>query len=357
MEASNKNSLLPAGDEPITLRPRSHGSASRVFCTFLIGCTLLVAAFAVVSIAMRGNLLDPWRSFFPAATTEAPDGTGDGGTYPPNALTTAPAGQSPQPSGQTPIVEMDLSYPSLGSAYLHNETPYKPNVADLLSAPLSPFTGEGPKVLILHTHTTESYLPNGGEDMDGLPGDLTYSTVEEENVIGVGAELCRVLNEKGIETLHCTLRHDEPTLRGAYERSLETVRRYLAEYPSIVCVIDLHRDAILTGDGEYVRLLTADGEVAQVMAVVGSDCNGTAYDWQANLALALQLREHLNQMLPTLCRPISLRQSSYNQELLPGYLLLEIGSGANTPEQAKRAAAYVGTALADLLLSTENVTQ
>ncbi len=350
MESQKQPLLMSTGDEPIVLSSQ-RGGASRVFCIFLIGCALLVALFAVVAIAMHGNPMGFFQGLFPGISTDEagpPSVTSPSTTQPPSSE------PSPTPE-QTPIVEMDLSYLSLGEGYLHNETPYTPNVEALLSAPLPKLTGEGPRVLILHTHTGESYLSEGTTVLDGLPGDLTYSRDAERNVLAVGEELCRVLNARGIETIHCTTLHDDPDLRNAYARSRETVQAYLERYPGIVYVIDLHRDAILTGDGEYVRPLTPDGEgVAQVMAVVGSDCNGTVYDWEQNLALALQLRQRLNQRCPALCRPVSLRRASYHQELAPGYLLLEIGSGANTPEQAKRAAALVGETLADLLLDSQN---
>ena len=350
MESQKQKLLMSTGDEPIVL-PSQRGGASRIFCIFLIGCALLVALFAVVAIAMHGNPMGFFQGFFPGIPTDEADPPSN--TTP--STTQSPAAEPSPDPGQIPIVEMDLSYLSLGEGYLHNETPYTPNVEALLSAPLPKCTGEGPKVLILHTHTGESYLPAGTTVLDGLPGDLTYSRNAEENVLAAGKELCRVLNARGIETIHCVTLHDDPDLRNAYDRSRETVQSYLEKYPTIVYVIDLHRDAILTGEGEYVRPLTPNGgeEVAQVMAVVGSDCNGTVYDWEQNLALALQLRQRLNQRCPALCRPVSLRRASYHQELSPGYLLLEIGSGANTPEQAKRAAALVGETLADLLLDSK----
>ena len=50
-----------------------------------------------------------------------------------------------------------------------------------------------------------------------------------------------------------------------------------------------------------------------------------------------------------LCRPVSLRNSSYNQELAKYALILEIGTAANSVEEAKRAAVLVGETLADLI--------
>ena len=117
-------------------------------------------------------------------------------------------------------------------------------------------------------------------------------------------------------------------------------------------VIDLHRDGILSDSGELVRAVTNhEGEsYGQVMAVVGTDGNGTEHpNWQTNLSLALRLSESLESCVGSICRPISLRNASYNQELVPNALLLEIGSAGNTQEEAIRSAKLVGMVLSDLI--------
>ena len=83
---------------------------------------------------------------------------------------------------------------------------------------------------------------------------------------------------------------------------------------------------------------------------VGTDGNGTDFPgWRSNLSLALRLRERLNQGGACLGRPVSLRNSSYNQEVAPAALLLEIGSGGNTVREAIRAAELTGAELAILI--------
>ena len=55
----------------------------------------------------------------------------------------------------------------------------------------------------------------------------------------------------------------------------------------------------------------------------------------------------------TLARPIVLRNSSYNQQLLPGYLLVEVGGHGNTLTEAiqggKLFAQSTGQALKSLM--------
>ncbi|MBQ8416959.1 MAG: stage II sporulation protein P, partial [Clostridia bacterium] len=211
---------------------------------------------------------------------------------------------------------------------------------------------QDPLVLVLHTHASEGYLPEGTKYVEGNIGDATYSKDGSKTVLAVGKVLCDTLNQKGITAIHCTVMHDEEGLQGSYERSLHSIRFFLEHYPSIRYVIDLHRDAVINKDGEYLKSVgkVNGAEVAQVMAVVGSDGGGSECpNWEGNLALALQLGELLNRDGARIFRPLSLRNSTYNQELAPYSLLLEIGTGGNSPEEAKRAAVLVGEALARLI--------
>lgn len=59
----------------------------------------------------------------------------------------------------------------------------------------------------------------------------------------------------------------------------------------------------------------------------------------------------MENLVPSITRPILFSHRKYNQQLSTGALLLEFGSHANTLEEAKRSAKVVGNALADLLLS------
>lgn len=336
--------------ERIVLDP-TFGGKKRGFAAFLICCALLLAAFAVSALWLGGGGEDWFRPTSDALPPTTTDGEG----------TRAPVTEAPDdtktpseiPEGATRIRTADLSYLSLGRSYIHNETFYRPDVDALLAATHTwQSDSEDPLVLILHSHTSESYLPSGCEYVEGTLGDVTYSEDGAVGVLSVGEVLAQTLNEQGIPTLHCTVRHDEAGHAGSYERSAETVKRYLAEYPSIRLVIDLHRDAVMSSDGEAIRAaVSVDGlPTAQVMAVVGSDANGTSHPgWEQNLSLALQLRECLNATGEGLCRPVSLRCASFYQELSPASLLLEIGTAANSPEEAKRAAVLVGNALAELL--------
>ena len=285
----------------------------------------------------------------------------------PTQAPTAPSGNiydfdySKVPEGESAVIPMDLSLTSYGDSYIYNSTGYTPNTEALLASKLY-FSDDliyvsassKPLVLILHTHATESYLEDGAISYKDTGGELARSDDISENVVAVGDVMAKILNENGIPTLHCTLLHDKLQYKDSYARAEETIKEYLKKYPSIKLVIDLHRDTVIKSTGEIVRPVSSiDGEaVAQVMCVVGSDWNGSTCDnWQGNLALALQLRERLNSKYTSLCRPTYLRSSTYNQELAPYSLLLEIGACGNSLEEAKRAAELVANELACIIQS------
>ena len=347
---------LPSKEEAIVLDGTFRGKY-RGFAAFLICCAILLAAFAVSAVWMQkadgglGQFGSFGKNEGETETSREEETTGKSPVSGENPDAVSPA---PIPDGAIPIVSMDLSAPSLGQSYIHNETPYLPDVERLLAQELTWGENHGqPLVLILHTHSSERYLPKGTTCIEGVVGDVAYSKDAAENVLAAGDALSRALNEKGITAIHCTVMHDDPTLGGSYSRAEKTIERYLEIYPTIRLVIDLHRDAVTTAEGSLVRSRSEEGG-AQVMAVIGTDANGTPHPyWQDNLALALQLRDRMNGEARGACRPVSLRNASYNQEMARYSLLLEIGTVANSPEEATAAARAVGEALAALLQSRE----
>lgn len=229
-------------------------------------------------------------------------------------------------------------YVTGGGLYLYNRTDLTVDLEAVASAPLS-FTlssSDAPQILIIHTHTTEAYTPDGTDIYE--PSDENSRTLEEEyNMLRIGDELERVFTEMGLSVLHDRGVYDYPRYNGAYTRSGEAVAEYLKEYPSLRLVLDVHRDALVDSNGTVYKVVTTvDGvKAAQVMLVTGTDENGANHpDWTENLALAARLQKSLDTLYPTLARPMALRSSSYNQELSPGFLLVEIGSHGNTLQEA-----------------------
>ena len=246
-------------------------------------------------------------------------------------------------------------YTVAGGLYLYNRTGLDVDLAAAAAAPVAlTIPEEGPQILILHTHGSEAYTPDG-EDVY-VPSDENTRTLDENyNVVRVGEEMAAVFREMGLEVLHDKTLYDYPKYAGAYDRSAKAVEEYLAEYPTIRVVLDVHRDALIGEDGTvYKAVTTVDGaDTAQVMLVLGSSEGGEHPNWTENLTLACKIQNGLNTLYPTLARPMALRSSRYNQQLSPGSLLVEVGTHGNTLQEALSAARLFARAAGQVLLNLE----
>lgn len=221
---------------------------------------------------------------------------------------------------------------------------------DLVMEPLDwDLTGDEPTVLIYHTHAMESYTPQTGED---YTEEVPFRTADlDYNMVSIGTRLAELLENAGISVLHDTTLHDAASYNGSYASSRETVEKYLAQYPSIRLVLDIHRDAAEDGSGHQVAATaeTAQGDTARLMLVLGSEAGGLYNpNWQENYALAVKLQAVLEQESPGLCRELHLTDQRYNQDLSPGALLIEVGAAGNSHEEALRAMTPLAEAIAAL---------
>lgn len=242
---------------------------------------------------------------------------------------------------------------SYNSVYLKNSSGLDINLKTLLSAPL-PYKiqkNSDVQVLIMHTHTTESFLHESRDYYTST--DSSRTTDENYNMVKLGSIVAEKLNAAGIKTVHDTTVHDYPQYNGSYDRSKITIEENLKKYPNIKIVIDMHRDAISGDSGEKVKpVVEINGKkAAQVMLVMGSQ-SGTVKNhpnWQENLKLAVRLQQQLESMYPSLARSLSLMSRCYNQNLTTGSILIEMGTDANSMDEVCYSAELVGNALVKLL--------
>jgi len=228
-----------------------------------------------------------------------------------------------------------------------------PDLGQLLAAPISwDLTGQEPTVLILHTHTTESYTKAG----ESYEESSAYRTLDEDyNMLSMGALLARELENRGISVLQDRSIHDYPSYNGSYSHARASVKKYLEQYPSIRLILDLHRDASGTTGKQMRTETTVQGRPsAQLMLVVGTDASSLRHEhWQENLSLALKLQLQLQRSNPGIVRPLNLRAQRFNQDLLPGMLLVEVGAAGNTHAEAEAAIWMLAEAIESLSRGTD----
>jgi len=271
------------------------------------------------------------------------------------ALTdTSAAAPPPDPTETIPVTIDGRSgnYDGSGAVYIKNETDYDIDAPALLKAddPVR-LSGDQVQVLVMHTHGTESYTPTA--QFNYTPSDTDRTTDCNYNVVRVGREITKILNEKGIKTVHSETLNDSPAYSGAYNRALSDITAWIKENPSVKLVIDVHRDAMVTQSGvRYKTEAEIDGhQTAQLMLVCGTDGGGLVHDgWRDNLSFQLKLQQRLNTTYPGLMRPLNLRAARFNQHVTPGSMLVEVGTTGNTLEEALSSARLFAEGLADLLL-------
>lgn len=206
-----------------------------------------------------------------------------------------------------------------------------------------------PRVLIYHTHSNESFLPNAAWFDENYP---IRSADCSKNMIAVGDALCEALAENGITVIHECKQHDYPMFTGSYYRSAESVSSVLEKYPDIDIVIDLHRDGIVQNDGSLgAPICGVNGKTAAQFMII-SCCENEDFDmpdYIENFKLACLLQNTAEEMYPGLARPVLFDYRNYNQNLSKGALLIEVGSHGNSLDEAVYTGELLGNVIAEAL--------
>ena len=244
------------------------------------------------------------------------------------------------------VIPSSGAYTVVGNAYIKN-TSSRTLDGTALAANIhqSKLTGDGPQILIIHSHGSEAYSMPAGQE---YTASGTYRTADTNyNVVRIGDEIASVLSGYGISVLHDRTLHDVPSYNDAYNSSLASVEDYLAKYPSLVYVLDIHRDAIQAADGTQYKLISQeDTRAAQCCLVMGLASDR----WAENMALAIAVQQTLVEQAPTLMRPIAARGYRYNQHLPIDSLLVEVGAAGNSLDEAIYSARIFAHGFAKTLL-------
>ena len=342
-------------------------------CIFARSAALVLAAFLAAPVPAAQTLLHLGQQAVESrAAAASAESVPEAASVPPEQETAAPVQtgveryfvalqpDEARPADAGTVTEQQFGqgsgekYIPCGAGSIKNNT--RQTAADIsaeVAQPL-PFAIEkdsaAPQVLIMHTHATEDYRLSAG--LWFAPGDGARSTDRSINMCAVGRVMADTLNAAGICTLHDETLNDYPSYTGSYANSRAVVQQYLAQYPSIKVVLDVHRDAIETENGSRMApVCTVDGrQAAQVMIICGCD-NGTTVQlpgWRQNLRFAAAWERSMEGMYPGFTRPVLFSYRFYNQDLTPGSLLIEIGGHGNNLNEAL----YAGQLAANGLIQT-----
>lgn len=315
----------------------------RLFCSLFLGNRWEV--FAQPEVADR-MLQEPTTT-----VTEPPDE--------PVALTepaTTPATTPPAAPQIPEVPDKEYSFDISDVSFIETEGPAKlnPDLETLLTQPLAwDLTADEPSVLIFHTHGTEAYTPTDEYTYEEDGG--SFRTRDEAcNMLSVGEELARLLNEAGIQTVHDRTLYDYPDYTASYDTARTGLQKQLEKYPTVKLVIDLHRDSAELEDGsQWATEATVNGvSSAQVMLVMGTNTYYEHPNWEKNLSIALKLHAVMEKSHEGITRPLDLRKQRFNQDLSTGAIIAEIGAAGNTHEEAMNAVSVLAEAIIQLAKGT-----
>lgn len=233
---------------------------------------------------------------------------------------------------------------------LRNETKYKIDVEKLKNEKLKfDLKNKDTEVIIYHTHTTETYSKSSDFNYDDSGEFRTLD--RNANVIRIGNYLKDLLEDNNIKVYHDTEYYDYPSYNLSYSKAGKAILNLTKKYKEANVVLDIHRDALGSGDQIYRPVIEIDGEdVAQILLVVGTNQGGLNHpNWKENLKFALKLQQAANEKYPGLCRYVSLRRERFNQQVAKGAIIVEMGATGNTIDEVERATKLFGDILLDVI--------
>ena len=178
------------------------------------------------------------------------------------------------------------------------------------------------------------------------------SNSSARNMVRVGDDLAAYLEKQGFTVIHDRTIHDKDYTK-SYDNSRATIEKYLEQYPSIEVTIDVHRDDITYSNKTKVKpTAKINGKkAARMMIISGCEYNRVKNfpDWEENLKFDLQVQNKVNELYPGLMRPILFSERKYNMYETHYSFLLEVGTDANTLDEACYSARLFGDALGRLL--------
>lgn len=198
-----------------------------------------------------------------------------------------------------------------------------------------PLDNSKPEVLIYHTHTTESYDPDGN-----------YNDDTAKNVCAVGDVLSNELESKySISVAHDKTVHNL-SFNQSYYRSRETVEKYLKKYGDFKLIIDLHRDAVYSKSSVTMNM---NGENVSKMMFVLTKKNP---HFDKNAAVVSELQKISDKLFPGFCRGLhyyNYGSKYFNQDESNNAILIEVGSNINTLDESKASGRYIARIIAEYL--------
>ncbi|NOU74697.1 hypothetical protein GC098_25475 [Paenibacillus sp. LMG 31458] len=191
---------------------------------------------------------------------------------------------------------------------------------------------QNPEVFIYHSHSKESFLPDMLKTPRTVisPNQEAYS--KDVNITLVGTHLATKLNELGVRTLADNTDYEEKEKQNfqysrSYDYSKETVSKTLQQNPGIRMIFDIHRDSVHRSQST-VKWNNLDVASIKFIAIPSE-----------NIKLAIKVNNKFDELYPGVSEGVvtsTESKQSYNQEMHPNSILVEIGGQENSLEEVYR---------------------
>lgn len=304
------------------IKQRKKSAASKT--VFLFAVVAIVAAIAITAFRSSEKL----KSFISGIFGKAAESSESTSTTESTEGTAAEKGlyyfdSSLVPEGNLGVIPCDLSVDSLGKMF-ENGTDYEVGTA---KGTLGKADDGKVRVLIVCTHPYEAFtadiLTYYSDDFTPLGGENTVAELARSMArklisLGIGAEYLDTGVTSG---------------KNSYADAAKMISDYLSSHPDIIYVIDLHRGVLCDSSENLLRPVAEKDKTvyAQMKFIVGSGHDG----WQSELSSVNTLFSAIYASTPALLMPTEISASRLNQHLPATVFTLEIGTCANSIEEAE----------------------
>jgi len=202
-----------------------------------------------------------------------------------------------------------------------------------------------PRVLIYHSHTTESYLSSEDDTSTN-----TFDMDQSKNVCAVGAVIASELEKNyGIAVIHDTTVHNVGDYNASYKKSGVTLDKYLKKYGNFDLIIDLHRDGVPSTYKNTETKINGEDVAKYTFAVTQKNPRYAKQKKLVNSMIGISKK-----LFPGLIdvREIWLYDRGirfYNQDKSDNAVLIEVGNNNNTIAQVKNTGKYLSRIIAEQL--------
>lgn len=183
-----------------------------------------------------------------------------------------------------------------------------------------------PRVYIYNTHQLENYSASNLAEYNISPNVMMGSYILREKLNDLG--IPSMVEEGNVTEI---LNMNNWNYASSYKVSKMFMETAIKDYPTLEYFIDFHRDSV----GRDITFKTIDGKnYARILFLIGLENP----NYEANLKLAIELNNRLEEKYPGLSRGIYKKEGPgvngvYNQDVSPNAILLEMGGVENNIEE------------------------